>query len=107
MCRMVSICSGCHSCKSWLVVFVPVQELEGTRAACAEGDALLQETEGRVAAAQTAAVSAQEQAVQVRLQATRPLTRFLYHAIILWQRQVVHCLYCCPRQVFGALHSYF
>jgi hypothetical protein len=57
---------GCIDHQSLLVVFVSLQELEGTRAACAEGDALLQEAEGRVAAAQTVAVSAQEQAVQVR-----------------------------------------
>jgi hypothetical protein len=62
------------------VVFVSLQELEGSRAACVEGDALLQEAEGRVAAAQAAAVSAQEQAVQVRTSS--------HHAFHSWDHAV-------------------
>jgi hypothetical protein len=42
-----------------------LQEVEATRAACCEGDLLLQEAEGRLAAAQTEAAAAQQQALQV------------------------------------------
>jgi hypothetical protein len=42
-----------------------LQEDDALRAACAEGDVLLQEAEVRLAAAHTAAMGSQEQALQV------------------------------------------
>lgn len=80
-------CIAAADCSKSLLTCCRVcpQELEATRAACAEGDLLLQEAEARVAAAQTAAVSAQEQAVQVR--ASRGLTALLPHC----NMQLNHC----------------
>lgn len=50
-----------------MLLLLLFQELDAARAACAEGDVLLQEAEARLAAVQTAAAAKQEQALQVCL----------------------------------------
>jgi hypothetical protein len=61
---VVRVQSTCPICVT-AAPCVLLQELQVTRAACTEGDLLLQEAEGRVGAAQSAAAGTQAQALQV------------------------------------------